>query len=322
MLRLLAAGQDTQAQRLSQAETALALTQSALTETQEAVRQTKAALRQTQAALTETQAALTETQAALKTSEAARQQADAVATLARAGLMHLPSILLNALPKSAGSYINVLLMRGLVFEHCDIAVGLFPGDVLNYATLEQFQRGNRIAHHHLEATPTNRRLLALYGLKAVIHVRDPRGALLSWLHHLAPLRRPEDAPMLAAIAPPPPYYEKPVAWRLDWLIDNHLDVFVGWIAGWVDAERELGPLLLFTSYEDFVRDNKALVDAVLAFYGIPADRFVRLDLPRNAALNFRVGRIDEWREVMDAGQKARCLARLPETLMRRFAWPE
>jgi hypothetical protein len=162
----------------------------------------------------------------------------------------------------------------------------------------------------------------MYAFKAVIHTRDPRAALLSWVHHLAPSKRPQDVPAHVIIAPPGDYYDRGIASKIDWLIEHHLDVFVRWIASWVEAESELGAQLHFTSYEDFVRDPWAVVESILDFHGIPRGRFARVDLPKSAALNFRVGRTDEWREVFTPAQQARCRARLPDALMRRFAWLE
>lgn len=261
---------------------------------------------------------------ALGASEARHGEADANPTASpmRGSSIPLPGILFNAIPKSAGSYINNLILRGLGFAHIDITLGIFPDDVLHYGALELFLRGNKVAHHHLDASPINRRYMALYGVRAVIHTRDPRAVLLSWLHHLAPAARPSDLPMLPMIAPPAAYYAKPADWRMDWLIDNHFDIFVGWIAGWVAAESELGMQLRFTSFEEFLRSPWAVVDAILEFYGIASNRLVRVDLPRTAALNFRVGRMDEWRETMSRSQQTRCRARIPDALMHRFAWPE
>lgn len=234
----------------------------------------------------------------------------------------LPSILLNAVPKSAGSYINHLLLRSLSYQEIDIAIGLFPGDIVNYAQLDAFADGNKVAHHHLEASDINRRYLAMRGLKAVIHTRDPRACLLSWAHHLAPAGHPDNLPSLPLSAPPPEYFALPFAGQIDWLIDHHLDLFVDWHAGWVAAQFELQGRLLFTRFEDFVADRRSVLRAIVDFHGIPRDAVTLADLPPDATLNFRVGRVDEWREAFTPAQQARCRARLPDALMRRFGWPD
>lgn len=234
----------------------------------------------------------------------------------------LPSILLNAVPKSAGSHINHLLLRSLAFEEIDIALGLFPGDIIDYARLDAFCAGNKVAHHHLDASDINRRYILLRDLKAVIHTRDPRASLLSWVHHLAPAGHPEKLPMLPLIAPPPAFFAADLPSQIDWAIEHHLDVFVAWHAGWVAAQAELPGRLLFTSYEDFTADHAAVVDAIADFNEIPRDAVKLVDLPPNPGLNFRVGRVDEWRDVFTPDQQARSRARLPDDLMQRFGWPE
>jgi hypothetical protein len=53
--------------------------------------------------------------------------------LQRQALQHLPklpSIFLAAIPKSGGSYINNTLLKGLNFSHYDVAVGVFPNDLI------------------------------------------------------------------------------------------------------------------------------------------------------------------------------------------------
>jgi hypothetical protein len=172
----------------------------------------------------------------------------------------------------------------------------------------------------LEASPPNLWYLKIFQAKLVIHVRDPRAVLLSWIHHLAAATHEAQLLPHAVIAPPDEYYSKPLSWKISWMIEHHLQVFVRWIEEWLDAEPRYRAQLLFTRYEDFVHDRASFIDRILGFYGIPTTHFVDPALPLIRELNFRTGRVAEWREVFDAQQRRLASSRIPDRLYERFQW--
>jgi len=294
----------------------------------EAQRYVNAMLEQTQAALKHTQTVLAETRSALRATarnalfetDAPSEARDDAAPEAE-GERH-PSVLLIALPKSAGSYINTTLLKGLGYDHLDLSFGIYPNDVIDYAYLPAFKEGNKVVHNHLDPSAPNRWYLKTSGIRAVVHTRDPRGALLSWIHHIAPATAPEQLLPHHVIAPPRAYFERDLAWKIDWMIDHHLDRLVAWIEGWVALEAELADQLAFTQYERFVQDPNETFERILDHAGVPRARFSMPDLPRTREVNFREGRAEAWRDAFSPEQQRRARARLPDALAARFGWPD
>ena len=232
----------------------------------------------------------------------------------------LPSIFLAAIPKSAGSYINNTLLRGLHFDHYDLTINLFPYDLIVWDRWAAFCEGNKVAHHHIEASAPNLWYMRTFALKLVVHVRDPRAVLLSWIHHLSSNTRAAELLPHPVLAPPDEYYAKPLPWKIDWMIDHHLQVFTRWIEDWLDAEPAHAETLLFTQYEDFVRDGAGFVNKILDFYGIPRSRFLDPALPLAREFNFRKGQVEEWRDVFDEQQRRKASSAVPAGLYERFGW--
>jgi Sulfotransferase domain len=234
--------------------------------------------------------------------------------------VRLPSICLAALPKSAGLYIYSTLLKGLYFDSYELTNGVFPDDQIMWTRWTQFAEGNKAAHNHLEGSPTNLWYIKTFGMRLVVHVRDPRAVLLSWIHHLSPARREAEVLPHPVIAPPDEYYDKPLRWKIDWMIDNHLEVFVRWIERWLDAELAHPDTMLVMRYEDFLHDRVGFLNQILDFYGIPRSRFHDPRLPLVRELNFRTGQVNEWRDVFDKHQRQRASSAIPPRLFERFGW--
>lgn len=96
-----------------------------------------------------------------------------------------PSILCNAIPNSASSYCFETIREALGPESRIISLDYFSRDTIVWNLLEAFAQGNQIAHHHIDASSDNIRLLRLCGVRTRVHVRDPRQVMVSWIHHLS-----------------------------------------------------------------------------------------------------------------------------------------
>jgi hypothetical protein len=231
-----------------------------------------------------------------------------------------PSILLNAIPKSAGVYIRNALRARLMFEDADITAGIFPNDIICHDRLPAFMAGNKVAHHHFDASPTNLWFMRTVGLRVVVHVRDPRACILSWVHHLKDVTSPSQLLPHPANTPPAEYFGKDFGWRLDWMIDHHFPIFVRWIEQWAAAAPDFSDLVLLTSYEDFISDESAYFDRIIDFFGIPRARYFKIPMAKSAENNFRSGTADEWRGALTREQIERCNTALPTELAKKFGW--
>lgn len=239
-------------------------------------------------------------------------------------------ILFNTMPKSGSIYILRCLSLGLGIAETKIAVCLFPEDLILRDRLDVLSRGNLIAQQHIPAHDLNLRFLASRLDRMVVHLRDPRQATLSWLHHLDNFHVHRDiVPAcklgLEAVSPalPADYFERGFSDRLDYLLATHYPQLIAWTEGWVSAARNAGDIdIRITTFEDFVADPDAFIRALLNHYRVPQSAFDFSNLPRKeAATHFRKGRTDEWKDVFSPDQQKLARDLLPDTLAAQFGWP-
>ena len=231
-----------------------------------------------------------------------------------------PSLLLNALPKSASTYLSEVLERGLGAKRIALTVGIFPEDLILFPKIQTFAEGGQIARQHFPPTDSNLAYLRHFNVRPIIHVRDPRAALVSWTHQLASVKNgwKELFWYYPAICPPTVFLERNFAWQLEWCFEHHFRVFVDWIGDWCAAVDRQAVEVLFTSFEDLLLDEGRVLSRILEFSGL-VDKFRHPRVVPSAELLFREGKIDGWRVV--ASQIATTATQaIPEELWRRFAW--
>jgi hypothetical protein len=156
----------------------------------------------------------------------------------------------------------------------------------------------------------------------LVHVRDPRQALLSWHDFLPGVIRTLDPTQASHYRLPSDYLEWSSERQLDWLVDNWLQVITDWIIGWARAPELdcFKTRILYTTFEDLVQDQSAFFRRILDFYGIDHDLFVEPTRERGVA-NYRQGLTDSWRSVLSPAQKRKAAEIVPAWLLEKFAWP-
>lgn len=239
-------------------------------------------------------------------------------------------IFLNTMPKSGSIYISRWLAHSLNLREMKVAVCLFPDDLIIRDQLDEFSHGNTITQQHIPAKDINLRFLASRIDKLVIHVRDPRQATLSWVHHLDNLHAYEDSVPacqlgLEAVSPrlPDDYFSWSFERRLDYQIQNHLPQLLEWTDLWVAAAQNsaYGLDLLFTTYESFLDDSKKTLTQILEHFDIPLDVFDWSQQPQKTIhTHFRKGTPDEWKHIFSPEQSAKATHQIPPHLLERFGW--
>jgi len=208
-----------------------------------------------------------------------------------------PSILFNAIPKSAGQYINTTLLECLNFKHTDITVGTFPGDIIDYKRVSNFISVNTLAHHHLEANDINIWYLKKFNFKFVIHIRDPRACVYSWTHHINQATYKNKFLPHPIIAPKKNYFNMNIQSQIDWHLSNSFKYFVNFIERWVNIKKKFSDKILITTYDNFISDEQKFYSDILNFYEIDKDIFKFKQLPKVKSNNFRSGKVDSWRKI-------------------------
>jgi hypothetical protein len=216
--------------------------------------------------------------------------------------------MLVTIPKSGSLYLAEVLRQGLNIPYKEVSSGYFPLDVFEYRKLNAYSTGKVISKAHLGANPINLHLMKAFSPRIVLHLRDPRQAMLSMLHHLK--RDFEDDPHYLAWVAPAPSREilrGSLSEAIDWYLAHHLTNLLEWTESWLaHAESGEKPSVLVTHYHDLRENVQTVVERILNFYQIPPRAYVAKEVPKDWATHYRKGELEEWREVFNPTQQKIC----------------
>lgn len=238
-----------------------------------------------------------------------------------------PGIYLITVPKSGSVFLMNTFLRGLDLRFIQTASRVYmPEDMAIYQHLEQLgQGGGWISQEHLPAHKWNLYVLERLLDRWIVHVRDPRQAMLSWTHHCDDYHRQGLLRYVEMYLPEPveAYFAWSLEHKLDWQIEHYLPLVINFIADWLQVSQspQYAGRILLTQYEDFIQDNDAFIKRILDFYGIPEEHFHFPKMKRRqGAYHYRQGRADEWREVFSAVQVEKATTMIPHSLQTYFNW--
>jgi hypothetical protein len=234
-----------------------------------------------------------------------------------------PSVLLNSLPKSGGVYVREALRQILRARTMYLGCRYALIGQIDVKHALRFASGGYVSQNHLAPSPENLQILQHLKQKVVLHLRDPREALLSWVHHLDRVTaRSDESVELLYVAPRPQagYFALPLMRKIDWQLEHYLPQMVAWATRWVEvADRKTIPILI-TLQHDLKRDERAFFGQILDFYDFDRD-YNLPKLPRTLNdTHFRLADPDEWRRTFTLDQMNRANAMIPPLLRRRFGW--
>lgn len=238
----------------------------------------------------------------------------------------LPSILVVSIPKSGTVFTNLMLSRGLALEPASISFGYFPHYLVDIPKLPSFVEGGSVAAAHFEPSPVNLQSLTYFIKKWVVHVRDPRSVVLSWVHHMNRLygERGDGKYEHLFVYPTPPegYYAWPFCRQVDWNIEHFLPSVVAWTRSWLAIHDSRRYDILLTSFSELARDELSYIHKILDFYTIPHGLFRRPQIAKTVrGSHFRAGLEDEWLGAFSPDQTARATSMIGQDLIERFSWP-
>lgn len=239
-------------------------------------------------------------------------------------LAGLPPMLITTLPKSASESIWNQLAEGLGLAQSHLSMGLFPDCCLLGPRVQDFALGGVISKEHVPASEHNLAMLEAANIRRVlVHLRDPRQAVVSWAHFVRnDVSMRLLAPIWRKIVPPAQVLTQDLPAVIDWCVDSYLKLQVDWVQGWVRA-AEAGaqaPEVLFLDFEGFARDPDDYLAQVLAFFRIAPEAFDQARGAAAADVHLRRGETDEWRQVLSKAQQARALDIMTPELCQRFGW--
>jgi hypothetical protein len=232
-------------------------------------------------------------------------------------------ILLSTMPKSGSAYISGSLATILQLNTMQISDGYALIDQINIQHAYTLSRGGFVSQAHLAPSSENLQVLQYFNQKLVLHLRDPRQALLSWIYHLDWISGGNDTCMELLYATPrvpTGYFDFSLPRKIDWHIDNYLPQLIAWTEQWVDvADRGVIPILI-TNWDDLRSNEKAFFDSILAFYQLHFD-YALPNLPRTMeATHFRRADPAEWMRSFTPEQADQATLMIPQPLRTRFGW--
>jgi hypothetical protein len=231
-------------------------------------------------------------------------------------------ILLNTMPKSGSIYVARSLQKILGLDFMYLGNGYNLIDQIALQAARKFCDGGYVSQNHFAASTENLQILEHFKLKMVLHLRDPRQALLSWVHHLDRITDCNDeSEFLLYFTPrtPPGYFGLSLSRKLDWQIENCLPDLIAWTKRWLEiADRGTIPILI-THQNDLRFNEKAFFDSILAFYQVSRD-YVPPNLPKTDETHFRRADPAEWRRTFSPEQAAQAASKIPDELRTRFSW--
>lgn len=233
-------------------------------------------------------------------------------------------ILIVSMPKSGTIYLGrslseILGKRLLDFNHS----GYFPDIGLPNRAMRTLAATRGVYAIHPTPNRFNITEIEQNLDRIVLHVRDPRQAMISWCHFMTQFANSNNTPAMVHSGLPGDFAAMPFDARLDWLIDNHLPRWTEWAEQWRQV-AESGATrfrVLITRHEDLAADPEAFFARLLSFHDIDPGAVALPRRPQAGDLNFRSGETDEWRTLMTRRQQARAASHISRDSAAAFGWP-
>jgi hypothetical protein len=239
---------------------------------------------------------------------------------------NIPSILITTLPKSGSMYIQNSLERRCGLHSVVTGEHGFPYSPLNEAAMKKFAIGCAVDQGHYMPSVKNLSLLKKHGInKIVVHCRDPRQALVSWVHYVDKYHSEHNLFDAEDIDIPLDYFEKSFEEKIDIMIELYYPFFVEFVDRWLAYRGEgystWGIEVLFTEFKSMKSEPDEFFDRICEFYGIQQVASSQLRQDSTAAHSHdRKGELEEWRQTFNSEQIKKTSAKITDEMFQQFGW--
>ncbi|MFN0064603.1 MAG: sulfotransferase domain-containing protein [Chlamydiales bacterium] len=230
-------------------------------------------------------------------------------------------IVITTLPKSGSMSIVKSLSRFFHIPQMQFATLGFLDGKIEEIPFAEFVKKRAISQQHLPPLPANMERLERSVKKMVLHVRDPREALLSWVHHVDKLKEGNVTHLLTNL--PLDYFSWSFSEKIDWQIDLHYKEEIEWLLAWkayIEAPHAIN--ILITRYEDLRDHPLDFFKNIVSFYGVNPKVFKEKYLPecKPGFAHYRKGDSQEWRHTLTTEQQERVNNLLTPALLQFYGW--
>ncbi len=152
---------------------------------------------------------------------------------------------------------------------------------------------------HMQASFHNMHVLEESGYdRIVVLLRDPRDALVSWVHHLKNLGPSSRNYHSKIYHIPCDYWEWSLADQFHYQIRSFLPTITNWVEGWLayyaDPNRKMD--ILFVLYDELKRQPLNYFKKIMKFYQIHQVDYTQIPEVAQGQLHYRKGEHEQWRE--------------------------
>ncbi len=241
------------------------------------------------------------------------------------------NIVVAAIRKSGSTYILTKISKALQYE-------LNSCKEWNDEKSMQILRkeGSKVLRTHILPTPSNLEKLKKYvGNRIVVHVRDPRAAVLAAVYHHT--TKPEEEqwyktnPAVSTekeygkVRYMQEYLNLSLDERKDFMIKERFISNVRWIQEWCalkerEDKKPDGFKIIITSYDELLADEDKFFQRVYQHFAIDKTMIREVEVAKDKDVRFRSGNPNEWRTAFSAVQIARMNKDMPQWLLDRFGW--
>ena len=97
-----------------------------------------------------------------------------------------------------------------------------------------------------------------------------------------------------------------------------------WLADWqkvADSPND-GMDVLFTTFEDFVLDERQYFKQIFRFYDLPLENLkdLQIEKPKPGELHFRSGKVNDWRNILTSAQREKATLMIPASIKERLGY--
>lgn len=215
-----------------------------------------------------------------------------------------PSVAIISIPKSGTVYLNNLICKSFGLISKNITNAYFPRDNFDVALTDEFSRGGFFNSSHADSSDLNLQILDEFGMKFVVHLRDPRSVLISWVNHIRKLYSKNKELDLLKVCPKPPLNILSGSFdnALEWHIDEFYPAVCDWMDKWLDAEKGREGRILITDYDSLRQNEGKLIETIANFYGMSKEDYKLAKIEKTEKTHYRNGKPDEWRLLLSDSQ--------------------
>ena len=225
--------------------------------------------------------------------------------------MFTRAFLLTSLPKSGTVYLQNWIQLMLINNPSaksnrsviHIGASTFPEDILDLSKILDILDKKGVGMGHFDCSPQNIQVIEELKMPVIVHTRDPRSSLLSWIHHSIRLIKEGQEVQLLRNTPKPPIalFDESLAGIIDWHLDNYLPGQCRWISEWKKYAAR-NSLIQIKTFSELKENPLQYIASICEFIGTNEETILAPPNP-NDGVHFRNGLIDEWKDVFSKSQK-------------------